>query len=83
MNTVQELPQEIRRRLDGEEILPILKHFRTPSLDELIAYSIESVEGWDETEKRNDPQVMWYCRLSLESARILSRFRDEERKEAP
>jgi hypothetical protein len=37
--------------LDGEEILPILEHFRTPSLDELIAHSIESVESWDETEK--------------------------------
>jgi hypothetical protein len=83
MSASLELPQEIRRRLDGEEILPILKYFKTPSLDELIAHQIESVEGWDETEKRNNPDTMWHCHLSLETARILSRLRDEQRKEAP
>jgi hypothetical protein len=59
------------------------RYFKTPSLEELIAHSIESVEGWDETEKLSNPDVMWYFHLSLETARILSRLRDEQRKEAP
>ena len=63
--------------------VPILQHFRTPSLDELIAHSIESVESWDERKKRNNPDTMWDCHLSLETARILSRLRDKQRKEAP
>ena len=34
------------------------RYFKTPSLEELIAHSIDSVEGWDETEKLSNPDVM-------------------------
>ena len=77
--TLQRLPSppEVSRRLDGYELLAILKHFRRPSLDELIEHAISNLEI-TEDERCYDASLMWHCHLCLETARFLCELRDRE-----